>query len=409
MRHRALKKPNQAVMGLCVMLWIVGASLYARAAAPVHDPFTTSSDGSLDNFSGFSGDKGFNGKWTSPNTEWKASTQREFKSYPTNANFPNPSPGRLQLQYGSRKFNMATRPLDPAAFSIDFAQDAEYYYSFLARVTYPDDSLTVGFQNQANPLQYLEVGVTGKGQPIIRGLTVMNGTEGLIQQGGQTPDQAYFYVVKIVAKSNDSDQVFMKAFNLKNDRVVKPEDLNGEGASNSNWTLVSRPFSSRIRLDAVRLSGKGNFIRFDEFRAGYNWEDVTGVRSGSGRSSNGGGATSQITWRVNWEVDFKTAARRALDEEKPLLIYFYHKDVQDCIDFEQDILNGSKFPIYAQGLVCVKLDVTENRTGVQTFGIDRVPWVLIGRKSGGIAAQSYSYHKLPQKFYQDLTTVLRQQ
>ncbi|WP_339727308.1 hypothetical protein [uncultured Gimesia sp.] len=169
--------------------------------------------------------------------------------------------GCVELERGKIAWRTLEKPL-----RLD--TDAIYYISFFIQKS---------VKQQSSSHQYGNLSLMSEGQPenenrILFGIN--SNSYPTLQLKGQNEeiapallhDQPYFFVGKIVASENSSDQVFLRAFS-KEETIPNQEPL--------VWTCRSTPFDESTTYDLIRIhAGKSSQYRFDELRIGTSWESV---------------------------------------------------------------------------------------------------------------------------------------
>lgn len=174
--------------------------------------------------------------------------------------------GLVELRKGNTAWRTLERP-------VRLNKDAIYYLSFYIQ----KQNTGNGADNQYGNLS-LQTSKPAKHQTrILLGITSPNFST--LQAGMEVIENApplqtgktYFFVAKIVASENASDQVFMRAF--------APEETIPSHEP-PVWTCATAPFRDSSVYDQIRLHAARNAeFLFDELRIGTTWDSVINTQS----------------------------------------------------------------------------------------------------------------------------------
>ena len=180
---------------------------------------------------------------------------------------PESLPGPAASRGGSLQFPAArTFRIRPLAEPIDLGRDEVTYVSFLLRQEPAAQGEQSFFRLTFRSSQDFRGHVVGFGLPPQRRPALYRNRDNFNSSVAFESGPVYFCVLKIAARRDGPDEVFLKIF--RPDEPVSALEP-------ASWTNQTSPFTSDVRLDLLVITGTGESPQsLDELRLGRTWSSI---------------------------------------------------------------------------------------------------------------------------------------
>lgn len=99
------------------------------------------------------------------------------------------------------------------------------------------------------------------------------------------------------------------------------------------------------------------------------------------------GAAAGTPTPITWFESYETVVQQARQQRRPMLVYFRATGAKPSQDFENSVLKLAEFSARASRFVNVRVDAATNRRTAASFGVVRVPTVILFNGAGDSIAE----------------------